>query len=155
MYAYQLFEQLKEQSQSAYNKLGNNAVGNLAENLFYDLCDIGFGDKNAVELIYGGFACVACNDGKVSYDEFRAFATFLKNDPSFNYDKFFDIMSMFNKQQRRDRTIDLFNSINDADIALSFVLLCVVTCIVDNRLHENEEAFCTSLCEVYLNRFEY
>lgn len=154
MYAYQLFEKIKNQALAAYRESNNKIMYFAGCNLFSQMREEGFSKEESCQAVIGGFACVACNDGKVSRDEFNAYVT-MTGDNSLDYDTFFNIMSKYNKQQYRDNTVRLFNRIRNAETAHSFLSLCIGASIVDGRIAEAEETFCTSLCEVFLNRFDY
>ena len=95
----------------------------------------------------------AINDGKISYDELAAYNS-ISNAQKADYNTFFNVMSKYNKQQHRDYTVQLFNRMSESS-AYSFLNFCIAVCIVDGNVAYNEESFCTSLCEVYLNRFYY
>ena len=154
MYAYQLFDHIKDEVQKYYSQHGNKIVYNLANNLFSKMRDEGFTANESWRALAGGFACVACNDGKISYDELKAYNAMSTNEP-ISYSDFFDIMSKYNKQEHRNSTVDFFNRMSRADTAYNFVTFCIAICFVDGTLASREESFCTSLCEVYLNRFGY
>jgi len=153
MYAYQLFDKIVGEAKKYYAQMGNKIIYNSANNLFAKLRNEGFSSDDAWRAVAGGFACVACNDGKVSYDELAAYNS-LSNSQKADYDTFFNVMSKYNKQAHRDYTVELFNRMSE-DSAYSFLHLCIAVCIVDGNVAYNEESFCTSLCEVYLNRFHY
>lgn len=152
MYAYELYEQTKSAILDVYRQKGKDIIYNGGHNLYNQLKNIeGFSQTDAYATVIGGFACVACNDGKISYDEYEALSKLFGNPMS--YDEFFDLMSRYNKQDKRDRTVALFNRINSPEVAHMFIMFCISASIVDGNINTNEEMFCTSLCEVYLNRF--
>ena len=153
MYAYQLFEELKAEVQQIYNEDGNKALAIASDKLYKGMRELGFTASDAVDAIFGAFACVACNDGRLVYNEFRAFSSVMANDEKVTYDAFFKLMSKYNRQEHRNRTIELFNSINSKSVAGTFICLCIATCLVDGNVADREETFCTSLCEIYIKRF--
>lgn len=154
MYAWQLYEKIKDAALKAYAADGNAYMLGLGNTLYNKLKDQGFTKEQAMSTVFGAFACVACNDGKISYAEHESFKKMI-GDPSLSYDDFFDVMSKYNRQESRNQTVDSFNAINNPTTALDFIKLCVMVSVVDGSIHTNEEMFCTSLCEVYLNRFDY
>jgi hypothetical protein len=153
MYAYQLFDKILSEAKSYYAQMGNKIIYNSANNLFGKLRNEGFSQDDAWRAVAGGFACVAYNDGKISYDELAAYNS-ISNAQKADYNTFFNVMSKYNKQQHRDYTVQLFNRMSESS-AYSFLNFCIAVCIVDGNVAYNEESFCTSLCEVYLNRFYY
>lgn len=155
MYAWELYEKIKQTATDNCLKVGKlKTMENIFTNTFNQLIDAEyFSRQEAMRLVIGAFACVACNDGKISRDEYAAFKNAVgEND--FTYDDFFNLMSQYNRQTNRENTINLFNSLKNYDSAIMFISLCVTTAMQDGFIHENEEFFCTSLCEVFLNRFE-
>ena len=151
MYPYQLFDHIKGEVQKYYQQSGNKIIENLANNLFGKMRNEGFTANEAWRAIAGGFACVASNDAKISYDELRAYNAMVGEPIS--YSDFFNIMSKYNKQENRNNTIELFNRMRSGDTAYNFITFCIAVCIVDGNLATREETFCTSLCDVYINRF--
>lgn len=155
MYAYELFEQIKAQAISHKNNAGRNALYNIFQNLYNALKNIEyFSSDDTFEAVFGAFACVAANDGKLSYDEYEALIVAAELD-NFTYDMFFTLISKFNKQEHRNRTIQLFDRIRHGDVAKKFIDFCVMVAVLDGNVALNEELFCESLCEAYLNRFCY
>ena len=154
MYAYQLFDKILAEVNKAYAEMGNDIIGNAGKNLFYKMRDEGFSPNDSWRAVAGGFACVACNDGRISYDELRAYNA-MHDEKQADYSTFFDIMSKYNKQEHRNYTIELFNRMSNPQTAYNFVMFCIAVCVVDGSVAPREESFCTSLCEVFLNRFNY
>lgn len=154
MYAYELFEQIKSQAISHKNNVGNKALYNIFRNLYYALMDVEcFDSEETFDAIVGAFSCVAANDGKLSYEEYEALN--IAGALNLTYDRFFNLVSNYNKQQNRDRTIQFFDRIRHGDVAKKFIDFCVMVAVLDGNVALNEELFCESLCEAYLNRFCY
>lgn len=155
MYAYELFEQIKAQAISYKNSAGKNALYNIFQNLYNALIHVErFSQDDTYDAVFGAFACVAANDGRLSYDEYEALITAAELD-NFTYDMFFTLISRFNKQEHRNRTIQLFDRIRHGDVAKKFIDFCIMVAVLDGNVVLNEELFCESLCEAYLNRFCY
>lgn len=154
MYAYELFEQIKAQAIQHKNNVGKNALYNIFSNLYGGLRNTeGFSTNDAFCAVIGAFACVAANDGKLSYDEYQALN--IASELNITYDEFFDLIAKFNKQEHRNRTIQLFDRITTREVAKRFVDYCVMVAVLDGNVALNEELFCESLCESYINRFCY
>ncbi len=155
MYAYELYENALQIVSDSCSKIGRiQTLENLFANTFNALIeDEYFSRHEATEFIIGAFACVACNDGKISRDEYAAFKNAV-GEQDFTYDDFFNLMSQYNRKTNRDNTVNVFNGLKNRDTVLMVISLCIATALQDGYVHENEELFCTSLCEVYLNRFE-
>lgn len=154
MYAWQLYEKIKDAALKAFAEGGNDYMYGLGSTLYNELKNEGFSSDQAMSTVFGAFACVACNDGKVSYAEHESFKTMISNS-DVSYDDFFDVMSKYNRQEFRDQTAKTFASLRNQSTVLVFLKLCIMVAVVDGSIHRNEELFCTSLCESYLNRFDY
>ena len=154
MYAYQLFDKILAEAKQAYAEMGNAIIGNCGKNLFYKMRDDGFSANDSWRAVAGAFACVACNDGKISYDELYAFNAMSVGEKA-DYSSFFNLMSQYNKQEHRNYTIELFDRITNPQTAYNFVMFCIAVCIVDGSVAPREESFCTSLCDSLLNRFNF
>lgn len=152
MYAWQLFETIKKGALEVSDSERNDCIASLGNDLYRALrgCE-DFSEDDAIATVYGAFACVACNDGKISYDEYLAFKGMASKD--LTYDDFFKVMTYLNRQQQRDATANNFNRISHQEVAKLFIDFCIIVCVADGSIHLDEELFCTSLCEVFLNRF--
>ena len=153
MYAYQLFDKILAEAKKYHAQIGNKIVANSGNNLYNKLRNEGFSSDDAWRAVAGAFACVSCNDGKLSYDELYAYNAMTGNDP-IGYSTFFNVMNKYNKQEHRDYTVALFNRMSQS-CAYTFLNFCIAICIVDGNVAYREESFCTSLCQVYLERFPY
>lgn len=154
MYACELFETIKEQAIGHKKKVGDKALHNIFSNLFTSLREVeSFSQEDACAAVLGAFACVAANDGRISMAEYEHFKNANPTFQQYSYDDFFNIMAKYNKQEHRDRTAAYFNRLQTEEVARKFIGFCVMVAVVDGNVALNEELFCESLCEIYLNRF--
>lgn len=156
MYAWEMYEEIKKRMLEIIDANGKDEAVRIYANKVYNFLidEENFYKSDAFECVVGAFACVACNDGKISYAEYDAFKRMLNPGDSYSYDDFFNTMSKYNLQQSRDKTSSYYYRINNFVTAIAFIDFCVLVALVDGSIHENEEIFCMSLCEYCLNHFE-
>lgn len=155
MYAYEIFEIVKNNTKKTIEQEGSSCIVGFANELYTRLIrNEGLDKRAAYEVIMGAFACVACNDGKISKEEYYAMKKMLKAGDYFTYDEFFNRMAKYNKQEWRNKTIQVFQSLIDRQDAVQFLYFTTAVALIDNNLAQNEELFITSLCGVVRDRFD-
>lgn len=155
MYAYELFEHIKSKAIEYKNRQGHEAMQSIFNNLCIALTEREyFSDEDASRAVIGAVACVMANDGRISRAEYESFRNANSSFRQMSYDDFFNLMATFNRQENRDRTIVYFDRIRSEEVALWFIQLCVMSAVVDGNVALDEELFCESLCESFLNRFD-
>ena len=71
MYAYEIFEIVKNNTKKTIEQEGSSCIVGFANELYTRLIrNEGLDKQAAYEVIMGAFACVACNDGKISKEEY-------------------------------------------------------------------------------------
>mgnify|MGYP000165847435 CR=1 FL=1 len=155
MYAYELFEKMKKIAQEKISKNGSSYIKTIADYSYTRLLhDENLDKSTALNTVIGLFACVACNDGKLSYDEYKGMWRIFGSNPDYTYDDFFNTMSKYNKQEWRNKTLQAFQSLTDRQDAVQFLYFTTAVALIDNNLAQNEESFITSLCGVVRDRFD-
>lgn len=155
MYAYELFEQIKAEAVNYKNRRGVEAMSSVFNALYDSLVKQEyFSSGDASDAVIGAVACVMANDGRISRTEYEYFRNVHSAFEPMTYDQFFNMMSKYNRKENRDRTVMYFDRIRTPQIAMWFIMLCIMAAIVDGNVALNEELFCESLCEIYLNKFE-
>ncbi len=149
MYAYEVFEKLKETAQSHIAQMGHTELIKRNVYMVFDSLENEekFIRQDAYDTTMGLFACVACNDGKIKIKEYEAFNALVSCN---SYDEFFNYMSKLNKQEKRDRAIELFKRVRIRRNVIGLISMCIAVALVDGDMNENEELFITSLCDIYL-----
>lgn len=155
MYAYEIFETIKNNTERRIEQEGNSCVAGLANDLYRRLIhNEGFDKQTAYDIVMGAFACVACNDGKISNQEYYAMQKIIEAGDNFTYDDFFNRILKYNKQEWRNKTLQAFQSLTDRQDAVQFLYFTTAVALIDNNLAQNEESFITSLCGVVRDRFD-
>ena len=145
MYAYELFEKMKKIAQENISKNGSSYIKTIADYSYTRLLhDENLDKSTAFNTVIGLFACVACNDGKLSYDEYKGMWRIFGSNPDYTYDDFFNTMSKFNKQEWRNQT---------KEASINLICFAITVALLDNNLSENEELFITSLCGIIRDKF--
>lgn len=149
MCACELFEKLKENAKTLISQMGYIEFIKRSIYIAFDSLEKEekYTRKEAYNTIIGLFASVACNDGEIKMNEHEVFHSLFKD---CSYDEFFNYMSRFNKQDKRDATIELFKRMRITNNVISLVSMCIALALVDGDMNINEELFITSLCDVYL-----
>lgn len=88
MYACNFTKKIKEAALKAFAEGGNDYMYGLSSTLYDELKNEGFSSDQAMATVFGAFACVACNDGKVSCAEHESFKTMIGGS-DVSYDDFF------------------------------------------------------------------
>lgn len=149
MYAYELFEKIKETAKTYISQIGY--IEFVKRNIYAAFDSLeheeNFTKSDAYNTVMGLFACVACNDGKIKMDEYEIFHSLVN---CHSYDEFFNYMSSLNKQEKRDRAVELFKRVRISHNVIALLSMCIALALVDGDMNLNEELFITSLCDVYL-----
>lgn len=154
MYAYELFEKMKKIAQENISKNGSSYIKTIADYSYTRLLhDENLDKSTALNTVIGLFACVACNDGKLSYDEYKGMWKIFGSNPDYTYDDFFNTMSKFNKQEWRNQTEYVFKNLRTKEASINLICFAITVALLDNNLSENEELFITSLCGIIRDKF--
>lgn len=149
MYAYELFEKLKENAKTHISQMGY--IEFVKRNVYMAFDSLQNEENYTKNDVYnttiGLFACVACNDGKIKMDEYEIFHSLVNCQ---SYDEFFNYISCLNKQEKRDRAVELFKRVRITRNVIALLSMCIAVALVDGDMNLNEELFITSLCDIYL-----